>query len=134
MKQIEVVAAVIRLEDKVLAVQRGDGRYAYVSRKFEFPGGKIENGESHRSAVLREIREELALEVEVEDFLMTVQHNYPDFELIMHCYACRTSQEQPVLHEHLTYRWCLTHELPSLDWAAADLPVVDRLLAQSHER
>lgn len=134
MKQIEVVAAVIRLEDKVLAVQRGDGRYAYVSRKFEFPGGKIENGESHRSAVLREIREELALEVEVEDFLMTVQHSYPDFELIMHCYACRTSQEQPVLHEHLTYRWCLTHELPSLDWAAADLPVVDRLLAQSHER
>lgn len=134
MKQIEVVAAVIRLEDKVLAVQRGDGRYAYVSRKFEFPGGKIENGESHHSAVLREIREELALEVEVEDFLMTVQHSYPDFELIMHCYACRTSQEQPVLHEHLTYRWCLTHELPSLDWAAADLPVVDRLLAQSHER
>jgi len=134
MKQIEVVAAVIRLEDKVLAVQRGDGRYAYVSRKFEFPGGKIENGESHRSAVLREIREELALEVEVEDFLMTVQHSYPDFELIMHCYACRTSQEQPVLHEHLAYRWCLTHELPSLDWAAADLPVVDRLLAQSHER
>jgi 8-oxo-dGTP diphosphatase len=134
MKQIEVVAAVIRLEDKVLAVQRGDGRYAYVSRKFEFPGGKIENGESHHSAVLREIHEELALEVEVEDFLMTVQHNYPDFELTMHCYACRTSQEQPVLHEHLTYRWCLTHELPSLDWAAADLPVVDRLLAQSHER
>jgi 8-oxo-dGTP diphosphatase len=72
--------------------------------------------------------------VEVEDFLMTVQHSYPDFELIMHCYACRTSQEQPVLHEHLAYRWCLTHELPSLDWAAADLPVVDRLLAQSHER
>lgn len=111
MKQIEVVAAVIRLEDKVLAVQRGTGATPMFPESLNSPG-KIENGESHRSAVLREIREELALEVEVEDFLMTVQHSYPDFELTMHCYACRTNQEQPVLHEHLAYRWCLTHELP----------------------
>ena len=82
---IEVVAAVIELEGKLLAFQRGPAKYEYVSNKFEFPGGKVEEGEDHKLALARELQEELELDAEIKGHVTTVVHQYPDFLIKMHC-------------------------------------------------
>ncbi len=128
MKSIEVVAAVITCGDRILAVQRGPGKFPYISYKFEFPGGKVEEGEGPEEALCREIQEELGMTIAVNEFLMTVEHPYPDFELRMHCYRCTVPDSTLQLTEHVQALWCLPSELRDLDWAAADIPVVDRLL------
>ncbi|MEP5324291.1 (deoxy)nucleoside triphosphate pyrophosphohydrolase [Marinobacter alexandrii] len=129
MKSIEVVAAVMEFDGNILCVQRGDGKYDYVSRKWEFPGGKVEIGESLEEAIRREIREELEANlVECFDYI-TVQHQYPDFFLTMHCFLCPVPDKHVVLTEHIAHMWLPRRELDSLDWAAADLPIVDKLMS-----
>jgi 8-oxo-dGTP diphosphatase len=125
MKKIEVVAAVIQHKGKILAVQRGPAKYDYTSEKWEFPGGKMEARESQEQTIIREIKEELDMEINVGPKLITVEHSYPDFHLTMHTYMCETNQSEPKLTEHLAYQWLEKSELMKLDWAGADVPIVE---------
>ena len=127
-KTIEVVAAVIFHDWKALCVQRSKHTKEYKSLKWEFPGGKVEVGESREEALVREIREELAVDVLVSDFLMTVEHTYPDFHLTMHVFNCVLPSGDIVLNEHVDMKWLFVEELGSLNWAAADVQVVERLI------
>jgi 8-oxo-dGTP diphosphatase len=122
-KPINVVAGVIRYGGKILCVQRGLSKYEYVSKKWEFPGGKVENDESDVEALVREILEELGMKIEVQQHLITVNHTYPDFQLIMKVFFCDTSDKEVKLTEHLSFQWLSIHEL-NLDWAEADKPIV----------
>ena len=128
MKTIEVVAAVIFREGKVLCVQRAEHEKEYISLKWEFPGGKVEVGERREEALVREIREELSVDIEVSEFLMTVEHTYPDFHLTMHVFKCILDQGEITLNEHVALKWLSIDELDQLDWAAADIPVVKSLM------
>jgi 8-oxo-dGTP diphosphatase len=130
MKHIEVVAAVITLNEKVLCVQRGLSKLDYISRKWEFPGGKIEANESQTEALIREINEELNLKIENLDFFMTVKHTYLDFVLTMHAFTCTTQNSHPTLMEHLDFVWLDLSQLEKLDWAAADIPIVKNIIAR----
>ena len=125
---IQVVAAAIFHNDKVLSVQRPEHDKEYVSLKWEFPGGKIEVGESREEALVREIREELSVDIEISEFLMTVEHTYPDFHLTMHVFKCVLDQGEITLNEHVALKWLSNNELDQLDWAAADVPVVESLM------
>ena len=127
MKTIEVVAAVIQHQNKILAVQRGPAKYAYISEKWEFPGGKMEAGETEEQTIIREIREELDMQIEVKSKLLTVEHPYPDFHLTMHTYLCKTEQSEPKLTEHLAFRWLSMDELEEMDWAGADIWIINRI-------
>ena len=127
MKKVEVVAAVIQHQNKILAVQRGPAKYAYISEKWEFPGGKMESGETEEQTIIREIREELDMQIKVQSKLLTVEHPYPDFHLTMHTYLCEAETNTPTLTEHTAYKWLLLVELDELDWAEADVPIVRAL-------
>ena len=127
MKIIEVVAAIITQDGKVLCVQRGEHAKEYISLKWEFPGGKVEFGENREDALVREIQEELAAEIHELQFLMTVEHSYPDFHLTMHAYTCALKTGEITLREHVDMKWLSTEELILLDWADADLYVLDLL-------
>ena len=129
MKKIEVVAGVIFWEDLVLCVQRPKNKLQYISEKFEFPGGKIEEGESKEEALHRELLEELNLLATIKFFFLTVVHEYPDFELTMHSFVCQADSKELTLHEHIDQKWLTIDELTNLDWAAADIPIVDKLLS-----
>ena len=134
MKTIEVVAAVITDGEETLCVQRGLNKLPYVSQKWEFPGGKVEAGETHEAALKREISEELRLDIVVGKRLMTVDHTYPDFRLIMHTHHCTlgTSLRADLqLTEHLDFAWLKVEDegFQRLDWAAADVPIVNKLTA-----
>ncbi|CAK1859994.1 (deoxy)nucleoside triphosphate pyrophosphohydrolase [Vibrio crassostreae] len=128
-KNIEVVAAIIQHEDKTLCVQRGSSKLAYIHEKFEFPGGKVEVGEQRVEAIKRELNEELHLNIEHVDYFMTVEHAYPDFHITMHAYLCPVENRKIVLTEHIQALWLNLDELTSLDWAAADVPIVTKLQA-----
>jgi 8-oxo-dGTP diphosphatase len=127
-EKIEVVAAVIRHNEKILCVQRGENTHSYISRKYEFPGGKIEEGESRQQALIREIQEELHMEISPKTAFVTVEHEYPDFLLTMHSFICHCNDPTVTLTEHIDYRWLLMSELDSLDWASADIPIVNQLI------
>lgn len=128
MKKIEVVAGVIFWKDQVLCVQRPKNNLHYISEKFEFPGGKIEKGESKEEALHRELLEELNLSTKIKSFFLTVVHEYPDFELTMHSYLCEANSKELTLNEHIDQKWLKINELTTLDWAAADIPIVDKLI------
>ena len=128
MKKIEVVAGVIFWEDQVLCVQRPKNKLHYISEKFEFPGGKIEEGETKEETLHRELLEELNLSTKIKSFFLTVIHEYPDFELTMHSFICEVDSKELTLHEHIDQKWLKINELTSLDWAAADIPIVDKLV------
>ena len=123
-----VVAAVIKREGKILCVQRAEHEREYVSLKWEFPGGKVEVGESREEALVREIREELSVDIEISEFFMTVEHTYPDFHLVMHVYRCYLTEGEVILNEHVDMKWLKVDELYQLDWAEADIPIVKRLM------
>jgi 8-oxo-dGTP diphosphatase len=129
MKQIEVVAAIIRKDDKIFATQRGYGDF---KDWWEFPGGKIEAGETPEEALKREIREELSTEISVDEFLCTVEYDYPAFHLTMHCYLCSLLTEALHLNEHEAARWLSKDELESVEWLPADWGVVRRLRLLGH--
>ena len=128
MKAIEVVAVVIFWERKVLCVQRAKHVKEYISFKWEIPGGKFEVGESQEEALVREIEEELVAEIHGLQYLMKVEHSYPDFYLIMHAFTCALKGGEVELREHVGLKWLAVEELDQLDWAAADVPVVERLM------
>ena len=128
MKQIEVVAAIIRKGDRIFATQRGYGEW---KDWWEFPGGKMEEGESPEEALVREIREELSTEISVEELLCTVEYDYPKFHLTMHCYWCSLVTEALHLNEHEAARWLTSDELDSVDWLPADLLVVEAIKKQT---
>jgi 8-oxo-dGTP diphosphatase len=128
MKKIEVVAGVIFWKDQVLCVQRPKNKLHYISEKFEFPGGKIEEGETKEETLHRELLEELNLSTKIRSFFLTVIHEYPDFELTMHSFICEVDSKELTLHEHIDQKWLNINELTTLDWAAADIPIVDKLV------
>lgn len=129
MKKIEVVAGVIFWEDMVLCVQRPKNKLHYISEKFEFPGGKIEEFETKEEALHRELLEELNLSTKIKSFFLTVVHEYPDFELTMHSFLCEVESKELTLHEHIDQKWLTLDELSILDWAAADIPIVNKLVS-----
>jgi 8-oxo-dGTP diphosphatase len=128
MKKIEVVAAIIYYGDEILCVQRPENKYSYISKKFEFPGGKIEDGETKQEALKREILEELGINLSVCDFFLTVIHSYPDFELTMHSFICKVFSKNVRLSEHISLKWLTVEKLNQLNWAAADIPIVNKLV------
>ena len=117
MKKIEVVAAIIRKGDKLFATQRGYGEW---KDWWEWPGGKVEAGESPEQALAREIREELDTEIRVDKYLTTIDWDYPKFHLTMHCYLCSLLTEALHLNEHEAARWLGADELGSVRWLPAD--------------
>lgn len=127
-KNIEVVAAIIIRDGKLFATQRGYGEW---KDWWEFPGGKIEPEESQEDALKREIREELATEIEVGTLLTTVEYDYPKFHLIMHCYLCTIISGGLSLLEHEDARWLVMDELDSVQWLPADKDVIEKLIAIS---
>jgi 8-oxo-dGTP diphosphatase len=133
MKSIEVVAAIIENENQFLCVKRAKSKYPYISMKFEFPGGKVEVGESLEQAIIREISEELNLSISVKSHLSTVTHDYPDFRIKMHGYLCTCENRVLVLREHLDAVWANRDALSVFDWAAADIPFVDLLQSNEYE-
>ncbi len=128
MKTIHVTAAVIIQDNKILCVQRNENKYDYISKKWEFPGGKVEESESIEQTILREIQEELNLIIRINKFLIRVDHSYPDFRIIMDTFECEIIDGILTLNEHLDFKWLTLKELRSLDWAAADIPIVDKLI------
>ena len=125
MKQIEVVAAIIRKEDEIFATQRGYGDF---KDGWEFPGGKMEPGETPEEALKREIWEELETKIMVENLLTTVDYDYPNFHLTMHCYWCSIESGSLTLVEHEAAKWLKLSEINSVDWLPADKIVVEELL------
>ena len=124
MKQIEVVAAIIRKGNQILATQRGYGDF---KDWWEFPGGKMEAGETPEEALKREIREELSTEISVDVFLCTVEYDYPKFHLTMHCYLCSLLTDGLHLNEHEAAKWLTHEELDSVKWLPADLEVIEKI-------
>lgn len=127
MKKVEVVAAVIEHQGKILAVRRGVSKLPYISEKWEFPGGKMEEGETEQQTIIREILEELHMNILPKQKLLTVEHTYPDFHLTMHTWLCASQTSTPTLTEHTDFKWLLFEELEELDWAEADVSVVRAL-------
>ena len=132
MKELEVVAAIIEYDNKILCMQRNFSKYPYTSLKYEFPGGKVEPGETNPQALERELREEMDMDVHItdDDYFMTIHHVYPDFAITMHSYTVKVSKPDFVRKEHINHVWALPEEMPSLDWAAADQPIVNKLLGR----
>ncbi len=131
MKHYNVSAAIIFVDNKILCVQRGPSKYDYISFKYEFPGGKIEEGESPEVALIREIEEELNLSINNLSFFQTVNHTYQDFSITMHAFTCKVKDISIIeLREHLEYKLLEKNDLSNLDWAAADIPFVDKLIKE----
>ncbi len=124
MKQIEVVAAIIRREGCIFATQRGYGEW---KDWWEFPGGKMEAGETPEDALRREIREELSTEINVDEYFCTVDYDYPNFHLTMHCYLCSLLTDALHLNEHEAARWLAKDELDSVQWLPADKSIIEKL-------
>lgn len=124
-KIVEVVAAIIFRDGELFATQRGYGEW---KDWWEFPGGKMEAGESPEETLKREIREELSTDICIDKFLCTVEYDYPQFHLTMHCYICSLLTEALHLNEHEDARWLKGNELDSVKWLPADKIVVEQLI------
>ena len=125
MKKIEVVAAIIQRDGAYFATQRGYGEFEGL---WEFPGGKIEPGESRESALKREIQEELGIDITINNFLCTTDYDYPSFHLTMHCYLCCVETGEIELREHKSARWLTVELLDSVEWLPADKGIVEKLV------
>ena len=124
MKTIEVVAAIVQDGGRIFATQRGYGEF---KDGWEFPGGKMENGETLQQALARELKEELDMEAEIGEMFETVEYDYPKFHLTMHCFLCKLVNKEYVLKEHEAAKWLLPEELDSVEWLPADLGLIERL-------
>ena len=128
MKTIEVVAAIIHQGGKILATQRGYGDY---KGWWEFPGGKMEPGETQEQAIRREIAEELNVQIHVERKVCTVEYDYPQFHLTMHCFWCSMAGGELVLREHESAQWLDRTQWDAVEWLPADVEVVKALKAEA---
>lgn len=125
MKRIEVAAAIIHdNQGRIFATQRGYGDW---KDYWEFPGGKMEPGETPQQALMREIREELETQIKIEKYVTTIEYDYPTFHLTMHCYWCTLAGPSPTLKEHEAARWLPKDQLRSVNWLPADLSILDKL-------
>ena len=124
MKEIKVVAAIIKNEDKILATKRGYGEFINM---WEFPGGKIEPGETKKQALVREIKEELNIEISVDNFALDIEYQYPNFYLFMSCFMCSIKEGSIELLEHNDGKWITKEELNTLNWIPADIDAVNYL-------
>lgn len=124
MKEIKVVAAIIKNEDKILATKRGYGEFINM---WEFPGGKIESGETKEQALVREIKEELNIEINVDKFAIDIEYQYPNFYLFMSCFMCSIKEGSIELLEHNDGKWITKEELNTLNWLPADIDAVNYL-------
>lgn len=131
-KHYNVVAAVIEVGGKVLCMRRGVTRYAYTSHLWEFPGGKIEPGETPQQALHRELLEEMDLDVEVHEHLATVTHDYPDFSITLAAYRCTAQTTDFIMREHAASRWLPRDELKTLSWCAADARLIKEFKGSRH--
>lgn len=124
-----VVAAVVEHEGQYLCVRKGQTRYSYTSNVFEFPGGKVEPGETESEAIIRELQEEMDYSIIVDRHLTTVSYEYPDFSITLSAYICHPAKERDsfVLKEHIENKWLAAEELTSLSWAAADDGIVEAI-------
>ena len=130
MKTIKVAAAIIIHDNQIFATQRGYGEF---KDGWEFPGGKIEEGETPQEALVREIKEELDTEIEVKDFLETVEYDYPEFHLSMDCFFCTIKSGELVLKEHEAAKWLTAETLDSVDWLPADQALVQSIKKHMEE-
>ena len=130
MKTIKVAAAIIIHDNQIFATQRGHGEF---KDGWEFPGGKIEEGETPQEALAREIKEELDTEIEVKDFLETVEYDYPEFHLSMDCFFCTIKSGELVLKEHEAAKWLTAETLDSVDWLPADQALVQSIKKHMEE-
>ena len=124
MKEIKVVAAIIQKENKILATKRGYGEFINM---WEFPGGKIESGETKKQALVREIKEELNIEINVDKFAIDIEYQYPNFYLFMSCFMCSIKEGSIELLEHNDGKWITKEELNTLNWLPADIDAVNYL-------
>lgn len=124
MKEIKVVAAIIQKENKILATKRGYGEFINM---WEFPGGKIEPGETKEEALIREIKEELNIEISVDKFAIDIEYQYPNFYLSMSCFMCSIKEGSIELLEHNDGKWITKEELNTLNWLPADIDAVNYL-------
>lgn len=124
LKRIEVVAAIIRDGDRILATQRGYGRW---KGWWEFPGGKMQEGESREEALIREMKEEMDAGIVIDQYYTTVEYDYPDFHLTMHCYLCHLADGYFKLKEHQDARWLAADTADVLQWLPADEELVANL-------
>ena len=124
MKTVKVVAAIIIHDQKIFATQRGYGEF---KDGWEFQRGKIEQGETSQEALVREIKEELDTEIEVKDFLETVEYDYPNFHLSMECFFCTIKSGKLVLKEHEAAKWLTVDTLDSVHWLPADRGLIEAI-------
>ena len=124
MKTVKVVAAIIIHNNRIFATQRGYGDF---KDGWEFPGGKIELGETPQQALVREIKEELDTEIEVGDYLETVEYDYPNFHLSMDCFFCTIKMGDLVLREHEAAKWLTVETLYDVDWLPADKVIIEQI-------
>lgn len=124
MKEIKVVVAIIQKENKILATKRGYGEFINM---WEFPGGKIESGETKEQALVREIKEELNIEINVDKFAIDIEYQYPNFYLFMSCFMCSIKEGSIELLEHNDGKWITKEELNTLNWLPADIDAVNYL-------
>ena len=130
MKTVRVVAAVIRKDDKIFATQRGYGEF---KDGWEFPGGKIEDGESPEQALVREIKEELDTDINVGELIDTIEYDYSNFHLSMDCFFCTVKSGALVLKEHEAAKWLTEETLDSVDWLPADEGLVENIRSYLRE-
>ena len=123
-KTIEVVAAIIEDDKKIFITRRGYGEF---ENMWEFPGGKIEHGETKEEALIREIKEELELDINITEFLTTVDYDYPNFHLTMHCFICNICGGNLQLNAHNDVKWTSLEELDKHNWVPADVLVIEKL-------
>ena len=122
-----VVAALVECESEYLCVQRGKTKYEYTSYKYEFPGGKVEAGETEAEALKRELMEEMNYEVEVVRHLTTITHHYSDFSVTLSIHLCTAQNKEFEMREHVDFRWLKPNEMTALPWVAADQHFIEEL-------
>lgn len=126
-KQIQVVGAIIQYNGKVLCMQRGADKHGNVSYKWEFPGGKIEPGETKEQALIRELKEEMDLDITDLQYFCSASHAYENLVVNLHFFKCSAKAENFKLNVHKSYKWLNINELGMLDWADADMVAVEKL-------